>query len=105
LRMEDMLKQFSPQEDLKTVHQILMKYRKIYLTEGEAYSCLFPQVQTLLAQLQAAGIIIAVVSNKLIDSLESALQRFQIAQYFSVVVGIQADGRAKPDPFIYEEYI
>lgn len=105
VKMEDMLRKFSPEADKRTIQQLLSQYVNIYLVEGEMHSYLFSGVKSLLAQLKAALVDVAIVSNKLQVPLDSALSRFEIVNYVKVAVGIQENGLRKPDPRVYETAI
>ena len=52
----------------------------------------------MLTELQQQGYPMAVVSNKMKDTLQMALDRLQLSGYFSSVIGGDEVEKAKPDP-------
>jgi phosphoglycolate phosphatase len=105
LGMEKSLKILSPDLTQQQVHRLLTTYETIYLTEGEEKSAPFPKAAETLAKLYAAGFILTVVSNKAVAAVDTALKRFQLKQYISMVIGDTKTLRKKPDPMAYTDFI
>ncbi len=61
---------------------------------------LFPEVETVLEELRATGLRLAVISNW-DQRLEPLLEDFGLSQYFSAIITSAQVGHAKPDPRIF----
>lgn len=105
LGMEKTLGVLSPNLTQQQIHHLLSIYEAIYLAEGEDKSAPFPKVAETLAKLYAAGFILTVVSNKAVAAVDTALERFQLKQYITMVIGDTKTLRKKPDPMAYTDYI
>lgn len=105
LGMEKSLKILSPDLTQQQIHHLLSTYETIYLAEGEEKSAPFPKAAEVLAKLFATGYILIVVSNKAIAAVNTALERFQLKQYISMVIGDTKTLRKKPDPMAYIDFI
>lgn len=68
-----------------------------YAAEGSR-SCLYPNVQQTLQQLQRKGVKMAVITNKPIKFVPALLERFALADYFDWVIGGDSLPQQKPDP-------
>ncbi len=105
LGMEKTLRALSPELTEQQIQAILDLYEKIYLTEGEQKSAPYSKAGEVLAKLHGAGYSLAVVSNKAVAAVNTALERFQLKQYITVVVGDTKTLRKKPDPMAYTDFI
>ena len=105
LGMEKSLKILSPDLTQQQVNHLLTTYEIIYLAEGEDKSAPFPKAAEILAKLHAAGFILTVVSNKAVAAVDTALERFQLKKYISIVIGDTKTLRKKPDPMAYTNFI
>jgi phosphoglycolate phosphatase len=105
LGMENTLKTLSPKLSDAELQKLLDSYEMIYLKEGEQKSAPFSKADEVLAKLYSAGFILTVVSNKAIAAVNTALERFALKQYISMVVGDTKTLRKKPDPMAYTDFI
>ncbi|BCO35524.1 hypothetical protein MHEC_19570 [Mycobacterium heckeshornense] len=67
-------------------------YRADYGTRGWANSTVFDGVESLLADLRAAGVRLAVATSKAEPTARRILAHLGIADYFDVVAGASVDG-------------
>jgi phosphoglycolate phosphatase len=105
LGMEKTLEVLSPDLTQQQIHHLLTTYETIYLAEGEDKSKPFPKAAETLAKLYDAGFILTVVSNKAVAAVDTALERFQLKQYITMVIGDTKTLRKKPDPMAYTDFI
>lgn len=75
-----------------------LNYRDL---EGE-HTSVFEGVQSTLEALAAAGVKMAVVSNKGTAAVERSLQRFGLERPIDQVFGAEEGYPSKPDPAIYD---
>lgn len=75
---------------------------KVYLAEYRAHpvvdSVLFPEVILTLEALAAAGVPMAVCTNKVTGIAEQVLTGLGVRHHFDSVVGADRPARSKPDP-------
>lgn len=92
----------SPAEFTSTVeNEWIEKYRALYATHGQQLIKAFPGAKELLTELNAQKISIAIVSNKGVAAVKTALQRNGLDGYVpeSLIVGDKTPGaKRKPDP-------
>ncbi|EKV16267.1 Haloacid dehalogenase-like hydrolase [Penicillium digitatum] len=77
------------------------KYRALYATHGQLLIKAFPGAKDLLAELNAHKIPIAIVSNKGVAAVKTALQRNGLNCYVpeDLIIGDKTPGaKRKPDP-------
>ena len=74
-------------------------YREYYATDGQFENSVYDGIPELLTSLRLAGRTLAVATSKAEVFASSILEHFDLAQYFSTVVGSELDGRrtAKAD--------
>lgn len=72
-------------------------FLQAYADEG-SHSCLYPNVQQTLQQLQRKGVAMAVITNKPSQFLPELFERFGLSDYFNWVVGGDSLPQQKPDP-------
>ena len=61
----------------------------------------YPEVPAMLAELQARGIKLAILSNGTPDMLAAAINNSGIAEYFDAVLSVEEVGVFKPHPSVY----
>lgn len=69
------------------VSQWVEAYREFYKKEGEEKSKPFEYAQFALEYLHKAGVKIVIISNKGIDAINVALEKFMLKDFVSLVVG------------------
>lgn len=80
-------------------------YREFYRHEGEEKSYPFDHVKEVLDNLHSSGKIIIIISNKGKEAITSALEKFELKQYVSLVIGDTKGLKKKPDSMIYDKII
>ena len=98
-------KLISPDLTAEDVTHLTNVYRNIYLAEGSQRTTLFPGVASVLKKLHAAGKSIAIVSNKYYQSIQTALDKFQLSAYIHLIIGDKPGAKRKPDLAIFSEQI
>jgi phosphoglycolate phosphatase len=68
------------------------EFRAEYGARGWAINSLFEGIETLLADLRAAGVRLAVATSKLEPTARRILAHFDLDQYFEVIAGACPDG-------------
>ncbi len=105
LGMQHALQTLSPSLDEQRIRTLLEAYEQNYLEEGALKSTTFPHAHTVLKQLQDAGLILTIVSNKAVQAVSSSLERFGLKQYIKMIVGDRLNMKKKPDPMAYTTVI
>ena len=74
-------------------------YREYYATDGQFENAVYDGIPELLTSLRGAGRTLAVATSKAEVFAASILEHFDLAQYFTTIVGSELDGRrtAKAD--------
>ncbi|KAK5788522.1 hypothetical protein VI817_009480 [Penicillium citrinum] len=88
---------FTPAVETQWIDQ----YRTLYATHGQALVKAFPGAQTLLADLTSRQIPIAIVSNKGVAAVKTALERNGLTDAVpdDLIIGDKTPGaKRKPDP-------
>ena len=67
-------------------------YRADYTSRGWAMNSLFDGIPELLADLQTAGVRLAVATSKAEPTARRILEHFELADYFDVIAGASVDG-------------
>lgn len=80
-------------------------YRTIYKNENELLVKPFDHVKDTLEHIKQTDTEIVIISNKGIDAINSTLEKFQLKQYITLVVGDTKNIKKKPDPMIYNQLI
>ena len=92
----------SPAEFTPTVeNEWIEKYRALYATHGQLLIKAFPGAKNLLAELNARKVPIAIVSNKGVTTVKTALERNGLGGYVpeDLIIGDKTPGaKRKPDP-------
>lgn len=78
-------------------------YRERYTTTGIFENRLYPKIPELLELLKINNKILAVASSKPEVYVKQILKRFQIADYFTAIVGSELDGRRTEKAEVIEE--
>ena len=83
--------------------QAVVYYRERYTTKGMFENCLYPKVPELLELLKINDKILGVASSKPEVYVKQILEHFQIADYFTAIVGSELDGRRTDKAEVIEE--
>ncbi len=78
--------------DEQQARQAVEAYRERFSTVGLFENFPYPGIAAMLQQLQAQGKILAVASSKPTIFVEQILEKFELQQYFQVIVGSNLDG-------------
>jgi phosphoglycolate phosphatase-like HAD superfamily hydrolase/membrane protease YdiL (CAAX protease family) len=78
-------------------------YRERYTTTGMFENRLYPKIPELLELLKINNKILAVASSKPEVYVKQILEHFQIADYFTAIVGSELDGRRTEKAEVIEE--
>jgi phosphoglycolate phosphatase len=79
----------------ENVDAAITAFRAEYGTRGWAMNTLFDGIETLLADLRAAGVRMAVATSKLEPTAQRILAHFGLDQHFEVIAGASPDGARK----------
>ena len=80
-------------------------YRTLYLEEATPLLRPFPGVREALAQIYAAGIKCAVVSNKGVAAIRQSLDEGGLGSFVDLIYGDEAGRPKKPDPAVLSDHI
>src|SRR5690625_1830332 len=78
--------------------KMIKTYREHNLAHHDKFVKVFPTVEETLQQLKASGKKLAVVSAKMRDGVELALEMTNLRQYFEVIVSVDDVEKPKPHP-------
>jgi len=78
--------------------QALETMQASYTENVCVHTTLYPGVEAGLKRLEAAGIPLAVATNKVIDCTELILNKLQVSDYFTHIVGDGSGFALKPNP-------
>lgn len=84
--------------DEEQIDEIIAYYRTYNHEHHDELVQEFPHVRTTLTYLKEAGYPMAVMSNKLGDTVKMGLRRFGYDQFFDVVLGSEEIEEPKPSP-------
>ncbi len=83
--------------------QAVLYYRERYTDIGIFENKLIPGIREVLAQLTEAGKVLAVATSKPTDFAVRICEKFELSQYFDLIVGSEFDGtRTKKNEVIEE---
>ena len=92
-------------EDEVLVDTCLADFRSYYTAHIDVHTVPYPGSPVLLAELDAAGVKLAVVSNKFQEGTDYLIRKFFPAVGFSAILGNRSGFPLKPDPAIVQEAI
>ena len=84
--------------DLDKVDAAARRFLALYEGHAAALTVAYPGVRDTLMQLQAQGLILAVVTNKPLAATQEILAALDLARFFAAVVGGDSAARRKPHP-------
>lgn len=85
------------------VDEALADFKAYYSAHIDVYSKPYPGIPELLAELDAAGVKLAVVSNKFQEGTDHLIREFFPKIRFAAILGNRPGYPLKPDPAIVEE--
>lgn len=85
------------------VDAALADFKAYYSAHIDDYSRPYPGISELLAELDAAGVKLAVVSNKFQEGTDHLIREFFPKIRFAAILGNRPGYPLKPDPAIVEE--
>ena len=85
--------------------EALADFKAYYSAHIDVYSKPYPGIPELLAELDAAGVKLAVVSNKFQEGTDHLIREFFPKIRFVAILGNRPGYPLKPDPAIVEEAI
>ena len=85
------------------VDAALADFKAYYSAHIDDYSGPYPGISELLAELDAAGVKLAVVSNKFQEGTDHLIREFFPKIRFAAILGNRPGYPLKPDPAIVEE--
>lgn len=95
LTLEQQLRAFSGVDD---VTSYITAYREYSAIHHDAMVAPFPEVNEVLARLQAAGIKLGVVTTKIRPNTLKVLEMFQLDQFMQVIITQDDVEHTKPHP-------
>lgn len=104
--VRNLMKQALPEalrEDDVLVDTCLADFRSYYTAHIDVHTVPYPGIPGLLAELDGAGVKLAVVSNKFQEGTDYLIRKFFPAVRFSAVLGNRPGSPLKPDPAIVQE--
>ena len=85
------------------VDEVLADFKAYYSAHIDDYSRPYPGICELLAELDSAGVKMAVVSNKFQEGTDHLIREFFPKIRFAAILGNRPGFPLKPDPAIVEE--
>lgn len=76
----------------------LRLFQDYYSKHATDETCLYPGVKEMLIGCASKGIIMGIATNKLETITNELLEKFEIQNYFRIIVGPSMVKRRKPDP-------
>jgi phosphoglycolate phosphatase len=92
----------APEATAQQIAECVGLYRDAYRELEGDHTAVFEGVQSTLKGLAAAGIRMAVVSNKGTAAVARSLQRFGLERFIDQVFGAEEGYPSKPDPATYD---
>ena len=105
LNLEEAIRQLIRDRRDVDVNAVARRYRELHDSVAAPATTLFPGARDMLATLDAAGITLAVVSQKARRSLVQVLGQFALDRCFDLVLGSDDVTAPKPHPALYEHHI
>lgn len=85
--------------------EIVLTYRALYRSEGEALMKMFPGTREALQQVHGSGVKCLVVSNKGAEAVHRSLGRYGLSTLVDFVLADQPGIPHKPDPALLTDHI
>ncbi len=78
--------------------ELLQAFREYNLAHHDELVTIFPDIEATLAELEASGLKLAIVTSKISKTARRGLALFDLEKYFSVIIGLEDSLRHKPEP-------
>jgi phosphoglycolate phosphatase len=105
LSLEEAIRQLIDDRREVDVAQVAQRYRELHPTVAAPATRLYPGASAALALLDAAGLQLAVVSQKARRGLAQLLAELAIDRYFDLVLGSDDVMAPKPQGALYERHM
>ena len=105
LSLEEAIRQLIFDRRDVDISAVAVRYRELHATVAAPATTLFPGTREMLSTLDAAGIPLALVSQKARRTLAQMLGQFGIEHCFTLVLGSDDVTDAKPHGAMYERHI
>jgi len=105
LNLEEAIRQLIRDRRDVDVAAVAARYRDLHESVAAPATTLFPGAEHVLSALDAAGMRLAVVSQKARRGLKQLLGQFAIDRYFDQVLGSDDVTAPKPQAALYERHI
>jgi len=93
-------------KDAKNFSQeYIATYREIYKKEGESKTRPFMNAKETLEYIHEKRIPIIVISNKGIDAINYALEKYELKKFITLAIGDTSGMKKKPDPMVFNKII
>ncbi|KEO87688.1 phosphoglycolate phosphatase [Erythrobacter sp. JL475] len=86
-----------PEEDFRALYKAMLKY---YADHNAVHSAPYPHAREVVAELQARGVKVAVVTNKFEDFARSILTQLDFIAPFETVIGGDSMGKGPDGTFL-----
>lgn len=93
------------QKSSEEILQWIDVYREFYHRDGDAKTEPYDNVKDILHYTQSTGATNVIISNKGPRAIHSSLEKYELKQYITLVVGDTPGMKKKPDPMIFNEII
>jgi HAD superfamily hydrolase (TIGR01509 family) len=88
------------------LHQFINEMKQRYTMEIVAAKCKPRFVhEYALSRLRARGYVLAVASNSIRTTIETMMEKAELAQYLDFIISNEDVAKAKPDPEMYQQAI
>jgi phosphoglycolate phosphatase len=105
LSLEEAIRQLIRDRRDVDITAVAFRYRELHPAVAAPATTLFPGTREMLSTLDAAGITLAIVSQKVRRSLAHLLGQFAIEHCFDLVLGSDDVTTPKPHAALYERHI
>ena len=105
LSLEEAIRQLIRDRRDVDINAVAFRYRELHASVAGPATMLFPGTREMLSTLDAAGVTLAIVSQKARRSLAQVLSLFAIDHCFDLVLGSDDVTAAKPQAALYERHI
>ena len=105
LSLEEAIRQLIRDRRDVDISAVAIRYRELHPTVAAPATTLFPGTREMLSTLGAAGMTLALVSQKARRTLAQLLGQFAIEHCFNLVLGSDDVTDAKPHAALYDRHV